>query len=303
MTIERHMFPPVDPTRRHLLTIAAGGAVAAAIPADALRATPAIDPIFDLIDIHRKAVAAHVAAMQLQNRIEKIRGTVRANWITEKPCQDENDAFEDRDRHSMVSKWRAALVAQLLTPAPDARSVTWKQAALAKGDHRYTDVKPERIERAIADDLAFLAAHPVRRSNSETMARRREFKEAMRQRIGDIAASRDLSAEDIKGVMMLKHHEIAEFTEKHGVNLEWLLEGRGRIFKKDPIRLSPNSTGAEFAAVIATMPMADQQAIRTTVRDIAGARSVKSRRRSIKKRNRQRLATHRRRLIGPGKAS
>jgi RNA polymerase sigma factor (sigma-70 family) len=44
-----------------------------------------------------------------------------------------------------------------------------------KGKHRYTDVKPERIERAIADDLAFLAAHPVRRSNSETMARRREL--------------------------------------------------------------------------------------------------------------------------------
>jgi hypothetical protein len=32
MTIERPMFPPVDTTRRHLLTIAAGGAVAAAIP-------------------------------------------------------------------------------------------------------------------------------------------------------------------------------------------------------------------------------------------------------------------------------
>jgi hypothetical protein len=34
MTIERPMFPPVDPTRRHLLTVAAGGAVAAAIPID-----------------------------------------------------------------------------------------------------------------------------------------------------------------------------------------------------------------------------------------------------------------------------
>jgi hypothetical protein len=29
----------------------------------------------------------------------------------------------------------------------------------------FTDVKSERIERAIADDLAFLAAHPVRQSN------------------------------------------------------------------------------------------------------------------------------------------
>src|ERR1700732_3936034 len=36
MTIERPMFPPVDPTRRHLLAITGGGAVAAAIPTAAL---------------------------------------------------------------------------------------------------------------------------------------------------------------------------------------------------------------------------------------------------------------------------
>jgi hypothetical protein len=180
---------------------------------------------------------------------------------------------DDRDRMSMVKRWRAALVEQLLTPAPDGRSVKWKQDTLARGDHRYTDVKPERIERAIADDLASLAAYPVRRSNGEAWARRREFRDAMRQRIRDIAASRDLSQEDIKAVMKLKHHEIAEFTEKHGVNVEWLLEGKGRIFKKDPIRLSPNSTGAEFAAVVATMPMAGQQAIRTMVRDLSQERN------------------------------
>jgi hypothetical protein len=52
------------------------------------------DPIFDLIDIHRKAAAAHLAAMQLQNRVEKIRGAGRGSWITEQPCHDENDAFE-----------------------------------------------------------------------------------------------------------------------------------------------------------------------------------------------------------------
>jgi hypothetical protein len=167
-----------------------------------------------------------------------------------------------------VERWRAALVKQLLTPAWDVASVKWKQMALARGQHEYTGVKTERIEHAIADDLAFLAAHPVRRSNSETMARRREFKEAMRQRIRDVAASRDLSDEEIKPVLKLKHHEIAKFTEKHGVNLEWLLEGRGRIFKKDPIRLSPNMTGGELAAVVAKMPEADQQAIRATVREI-----------------------------------
>jgi hypothetical protein len=102
--------------------------------------------------------------------------------------------------------------------------------------------------------LAFLAAHPTRRgTDSETVARRRAFKEAMRRRIRDVAASRDLSDEEIKRALRLKHHEIGEFTEKHGVNLEWLLEGKGRIVKNDPIRLNPNSSGEEFAAVVATM--------------------------------------------------
>jgi hypothetical protein len=49
--------------------------------------------------------------------------------------------------------------------------------------------------------------------------RSREFKTAMRQRIKEIAASRNLSDKEIKPA------------PKHGVNLEWLLEGEGRIFK------------------------------------------------------------------------
>ena len=46
-----------------------------------------------------------------------------------------------------------------------------------------------------------------------------------------------------------------------------------RIFKKDQIRLSPNMTGSEFAAVVATIPMADQQAIRAMVREILQERA------------------------------
>jgi hypothetical protein len=69
-----------------------------------------------------------------------------------------------KDRPSMVRLFREALVKQLFTPAPDGASVKWKQAALAGRQYRHTAVKPERIERAIADDLAFLAAHPVRQS-------------------------------------------------------------------------------------------------------------------------------------------
>jgi hypothetical protein len=75
---------------------------------------------------------------------------------------------DHEDRYPMVGKWREALVRQLLTPAPDARSVTWKQMTLVTRQFRHTGVKPERIERAIADDLAFLAAHPTRRRRRQS---------------------------------------------------------------------------------------------------------------------------------------
>ena len=64
----------------------------------------------------------------------------------------------------LVGKYHAALMAKLLTPAPTAADIAWKRAAFKAGQHVYTDVKPERIERAIADDVEFLKAHPTRRS-------------------------------------------------------------------------------------------------------------------------------------------
>jgi len=73
-------------------------------------------------------------------------------------------AVNPEDRWPLLEAWRKAIVKQLLTPAWDAASVKWKQSALAGGQHRFTDVKTERLEPAIADDLAFLAAHPVRQS-------------------------------------------------------------------------------------------------------------------------------------------
>jgi hypothetical protein len=106
------------------------------------------------------------------------------------------------------------------------------------------------------------------------MAHRREFKDAMRQRIRDIAASRDLSDEEIKPVLRLKHQAIGEFTEKHGVNLEWLLEGRGRVFKTDPIRLSPEMTSAELAAVVRTLPEAKQRTVEAVVDQLLKERGL-----------------------------
>jgi hypothetical protein len=75
MTIERPMFPPVDPTRRHLLTVAAGGAVAAAIPTYA-RANPghAVDPAFALIAEKLAADVAHCEAIDAQDEAEESQG-------------------------------------------------------------------------------------------------------------------------------------------------------------------------------------------------------------------------------------
>jgi hypothetical protein len=72
--------------------------------------------------------------------------------------------FDPDNRWTLLAKYREAIAQQVLTPAPDTAAITWKRAALKSGQHEYTDVKSERIERAIADDLAFLAAHPVRQS-------------------------------------------------------------------------------------------------------------------------------------------
>jgi hypothetical protein len=285
MTIERPMFPPraesVDSPSpfegvdlaNNVIKFPFG--VSRRAHARKPRSMPATEIIHDDRPKAGSATAGNGRLREERNEVWRMAEAATRYWKARLDFEDAvegaqrieilegsfHPAVDPHGRIPMVGRYREALVKQLLTPAWDVASVNWKQAALARGQHRYTDVKPERIERAIADDLAFLAAHPVRQSNSEAMAHQREFKEAMRQRIRDIAASRDLSDEEIKPALTLKHHEFVKFTEKHGVNIEWLLEGKGRIFEKDPIRLGPNSTGAEFAAVVATMPMADQRAI------------------------------------------
>jgi hypothetical protein len=65
---------------------------------------------------------------------------------------------------SLVANYRAALAEQLLIPAPRLDAVVWKQKKLAAGEHKHTGLKPERIEFATAQDLEFLASHPIRRN-------------------------------------------------------------------------------------------------------------------------------------------
>lgn len=66
-----------------------------------------------------------------------------------------------------IDSWRVAIGCQLLTPAPDVAAVTWKRAQLKTRNFAYIGLKAARVEQAIADDLAWLAAHRVRQSKRE----------------------------------------------------------------------------------------------------------------------------------------
>jgi hypothetical protein len=96
MTIERPM--PVDPTRRHFLTVAAGAsvvsvgtlAVAAAIPTAVLAA----DPVYEVIERHRKACREHNEAIDIHMDFEEL-GMTGAKLEEYKRLVAETDAAYD----------------------------------------------------------------------------------------------------------------------------------------------------------------------------------------------------------------
>jgi hypothetical protein len=71
---------------------------------------------------------------------------------------------EGKDRFALVDLWRAALVKQMLTPAPDVAAIAWKRAQIRAENFRYADVKPERLQHAIDADVEWLKAHPTKKS-------------------------------------------------------------------------------------------------------------------------------------------
>jgi hypothetical protein len=70
-------------------------------------------------------------------------------------------------RYDLVDKWREAVVKQLLTPATDLAAITWKRAKLAGRGFSHLPVTRERVDQAIADDVAFLTAHPTRKPSGK----------------------------------------------------------------------------------------------------------------------------------------
>jgi hypothetical protein len=83
----------------------------------------------------------------------------------------DSDSFPpaaDEDRFLLVDAWREAVAHQLLTPAPTLAAVAWKRAKLAGRGFSQLPISAARVKQVIADDEAFLAAHPVRQSNRRT---------------------------------------------------------------------------------------------------------------------------------------
>ena len=101
-----HSMPPIrtpiDTTRRNFIAQAAvaaagGAALGMALPLPVSAGAPerAPDPVFGLIAGHRRAHIAHLKALKLQSRFERLyRDYDRAAEISEKPCHDEDDVFE-----------------------------------------------------------------------------------------------------------------------------------------------------------------------------------------------------------------
>ncbi|TYL87784.1 hypothetical protein [Bradyrhizobium cytisi] len=73
--------------------------------------------------------------------------------------------FEDWTPLS-ASVWEAT-AKQFLTPAPTLDAVEWKRKKFAAGEHKHSGLTSEHIELVIAQDLAFLASHPMRRVREE----------------------------------------------------------------------------------------------------------------------------------------
>src|ERR1700675_1660133 len=79
--IDHPMFPPVDPTRRRFLTVAAvasavgAGSLAAAAMAEnvpqAVTMPIGPDPIYDVIEQHRKAAREHIEALNIHCAFEE----------------------------------------------------------------------------------------------------------------------------------------------------------------------------------------------------------------------------------------
>ena len=68
-------------------------------------------------------------------------------------------AFGHESRGHALDSWRGALCRQMFTAAPDIAAVNWKRIRSNQEQALFAGAKRERMERVIADDVAFLKSH------------------------------------------------------------------------------------------------------------------------------------------------
>jgi hypothetical protein len=85
-------------------------------------------------------------------------------WALKEALAHGPDYSTEAGRWAAVENYREAACRQMLTPAPDIAAVSWKRAQQKKDP--CMGLTTAQIDRAIAADLAFLKAHPVRKARS-----------------------------------------------------------------------------------------------------------------------------------------
>ncbi len=179
------------------------------------------------------------AVMDYWHAVMKMDSAISRVQRHETPEGNLHPIREPKDYWGLVANYRIAWARLMLTPAPDMRSVTWKRAELKAEKHKHTDLKTERIERAIADDVEFLKTHPTRRSGKQGMdpkklEERRAFKAAMRARVTLYAERNGIDKSELAWLGRIKHQDLAAFADRYGLSYEWLLEGSGTEGRETP---------------------------------------------------------------------
>jgi hypothetical protein len=105
------------------------------------------------------------AAMDYWNIAMKMHNLIQRVQVDGLPEGELHDKIDHAEFHPLAKKWREAWSRLILTPAPDTRCVTWKKTQLKSRNQRCAGLPIARIEQAIADDIAFLKAHPTRRKD------------------------------------------------------------------------------------------------------------------------------------------
>lgn len=89
-------------------------------------------------------------------------------------CSDVKEHAYEQERLDIVDQLRAAVAVQIMTPAPDLAAVDWKKRKVKDKLVRYGSLTTEQIMARIAEDEAFLAAHPITKRPRRDRGKRKE---------------------------------------------------------------------------------------------------------------------------------